>query len=399
MCYSKLVNCFLLIHHHTEALPQRNYQLVMRHYQLIESGCKVTKHFLLFCYSLCFFFKKNVFQQDIWNKKRNFAANMANVVIKNTGSWYTVLTENGDTVDCKIKGNFRLKGIKSTNPVAVGDHVEIIRNQEGTAFISRILDRRNYIVRKSINLSKQSHILAANVDQACLVVTVANPETSTTFIDRFLASAEAYSVPVILVFNKTDLLEGELLEYQKMMVNLYETVGYTCVQTSAETGGGMESLRGLLTGKISLFSGNSGVGKSTILNTLVPGLNLKTSEISDAYNLGQHTTTFSEMIRLPDASADCAEGEANGVKSWVIDTPGVKGFGSFDMKPEEISSYFKEIFHFSKDCRFNNCTHTHEPGCAVLKALEEHYISESRYKSYISMLTEDEENAKYREAE
>lgn len=308
-----------------------------------------------------------------------------NIVIKNTGSWYTVLTESGETVDCKIKGNFRLKGIKSTNPVAVGDHVEIVRNQEGTAFINKIHDRRNYIVRKSINLSKQSHILAANVDQACLVVTVANPETSTTFIDRFLASAEAYSVPVILLFNKTDLLDEELQHYQDMMVNLYETIGYQCIQLSAQTGYGIDQLREVLRGKISLFSGNSGVGKSTLLNALIPGLNLKTSEISDAYNLGQHTTTFSEMIRFPEGG-------------WLIDTPGVKGFGSFDMKPEEISSYFKEIFHFSRDCRFSNCTHTHEPGCAVLRAIEEHYIAESRYKSYLSMMEDDDDN-KYREAE
>ncbi|MCQ2243762.1 MAG: ribosome small subunit-dependent GTPase A [Bacteroidaceae bacterium] len=344
-----------------------------------------------------------------------------NLVIKNTGSWYTVLTESGETVDCKIKGNFRLKGIKSTNPVAVGDHVEIVRNQEGTAFINKIHDRRNYIVRKSINLSKQSHILAANVDQACLVVTVANPETSTTFIDRFLASAEAYSVPVILLFNKTDLLDDELKHYQDMMVNLYETIGYQCIQMSAQTGFGIEKLKEVLKGKISLFSGNSGVGKSTLLNSLIPGLNLKTSEISDAYNLGQHTTTFSEMIPFP-TPPDLPIGEevssgrlypppvgssplpveglgevSEGV-SWLIDTPGVKGFGSFDMKPEEISSYFKEIFHFSRDCRFNNCTHTHEPGCAVLRAIEDHYIAESRYKSYLSMMEDDDDN-KYREAE
>lgn len=333
-----------------------------------------------------------------------------NLVIKNTGSWYTVLTVNGETVDCKIKGNFRLKGIKSTNPVAVGDHVEIIRNQEGTAFINKIHDRRNYIVRKSINLSKQLHILAANVDQACLVVTIANPETSTTFIDRFLASAEAYSVPVILLFNKTDILDDDQKRYQEMMVNLYETVGYKCLQISAETGYGIDELRTILEGKISLFSGHSGVGKSTLLNTLIPGLNLKTSEISDAYNLGQHTTTFSEMIPLPrvietgSAEHELESGRpvptplAATTPSWLIDTPGVKGFGSFDMQPEEISSYFKEIFHFSRDCRFNNCTHTHEPGCAVLKALEEHYIAESRYKSYLSMMQDDDDN-KYREAE
>lgn len=315
-----------------------------------------------------------------------------NIVIKNTGSWYTVLTEGGETVECKIKGNFRLKGIKSTNPVAVGDHVEIVRNQEGTAFINKIHDRRNYIVRKSINLSKQLHILAANVDQACLVVTVANPETSTTFIDRFLASAEAYSVPVVLLFNKTDLLDEELQRYQDMMVTLYETIGYQCLQLSAQTGYGIDELKEILRGKITLFSGNSGVGKSTLLNSLIPGLNLKTSEISDAYNLGQHTTTFSEMIHFEELDEQTED------KTWLIDTPGVKGFGSFDMKPEEMSSYFKEIFHFSKDCRFSDCTHTHEPGCAVLKAIEEHYIAESRYKSYLSMMEDDDDN-KYREAE
>lgn len=325
---------------------------------------------------------------------------MANLVIKNTGSWYTVLTESGETVDCKIKGNFRLKGIKSTNPVAVGDHVEIIRNQEGTAFINKIHDRRNYIVRKSINLSKQLHILAANVDQACLVVTVANPETSTTFIDRFLASAEAYSVPVVLLFNKTDLLDEELLHYQNMMVNLYETIGYQCIQISAQTGYGIDKLKEVLRGKITLFSGNSGVGKSTLLNSLIPGLNLKTSEISDAYNLGQHTTTFSEMIPFTelDETPETIETPETSASTWLIDTPGVKGFGSFDMKPEEMSSYFKEIFHFSKDCRFSDCTHTHEPGCAVLKAIEDHYIAESRYKSYLSMMEDDDDN-KYREAE
>ena len=305
---------------------------------------------------------------------------MHGLVVKNTGSWYTVLTDDGQLFDCKVKGNFRIKGIRSTNPVAVGDRVTV--NADG--WIVDIDDRRNYIIRKSINLSKQSHIIAANVDQALLIVTVNYPQTSTTFIDRFLASAEAYRVPVILVFNKTDLLDADEARYQQMLVTLYETIGYQCLQVSAETGEGVDALKALLPGKITLLSGNSGVGKSTLINRLVPGVNLRTAEISDAHNAGQHTTTFSEMIPL----------EGGG---WVVDTPGIKGFGTFDMEPEELTSYFKEIFHFSKDCRFSNCTHTHEPGCAVLKALEDHYISQSRYQSYLSML-EDKDQGKYREA-
>lgn len=309
---------------------------------------------------------------------------MKGLVIKNTGSWYTVKTDDGTIVDSKIKGNFRLKGIRSTNPVAVGDRVEIIRNQEGTAFINAIEDRRNYIIRKSQNLSKQSHIIAANVDQAFLIVTVNYPQTSTTFIDRFLASAEAYSVPVTLVFNKTDLLGEEERHYQDMMMTLYDTVGYKCVAISAETGEGVEALLPMLHDKITVLSGNSGVGKSTLINRILPDVNLRTAEISDTHNTGMHTTTFSEMLELPQGG-------------YIIDTPGIKGFGTFNMEPEEITSYFKEIFKFSKDCRFNNCTHTHEPGCAVLKAVEDHYIAASRYQSYLSMLNDKDEN-KYREA-
>ena len=314
---------------------------------------------------------------------------MKGLVIKNTGSWYTVLTDDGRQIESKVKGNFRLKGIRSTNPVAVGDRVVITPptspggGREGVSFIVEIEDRRNYIIRKSINLSKQSHIIAANVDQAFLIVTVANPQTSTTFIDRFLASAEAYRVPVILVFNKTDLLDDDLRHYQEAMVNLYQTIGYDCRQISAASGSGVEELRPLLEGKITLLSGNSGVGKSTLINRLIPDANLRTGEISDAHNTGQHTTTFSEMIPLGTG--------------WLIDTPGIKGFGTFDMEPEELTSYFKEIFQFSKDCHFSNCTHTHEPGCAVLKALEDHYIAESRYQSYLSML-EDKDEGKYRAA-
>lgn len=311
---------------------------------------------------------------------------MKGLVIKNTGSWYSVKTDEGNLVECKIKGNFRLKGIRSTNPVAVGDRVEIVTNQEGTAFISGIEDRRNYIIRKSQNLSKQSHIIAANVDLAFLVATIAHPQTSTTFIDRFLASAEAYSVPVVIVFNKVDLFQDDedAMRYLDMMVNLYETVGYRCVRVSAVTGEGLDQLQSMLHDQITLLSGNSGVGKSTIINQLLPGVNLRTAEISEAHDTGMHTTTFSEMLPLPQGG-------------YLIDTPGVKGFGSFDMQPEEIGSYFKEIFHFSKGCRFSNCTHTHEPGCAVIKAVEDHYIALSRYQSYLGMLKDKDEN-KYREA-
>lgn len=309
---------------------------------------------------------------------------MRGLVVKNTGYWYTVKTDEGRIIECKVKGNFRLKGIRSTNPVAVGDRVTILPNQEGTAFITDIDDRRNYIIRKSQNLSKQSHIIAANVDQAFLVVTVNYPQTSTTFIDRFLASAEAYSVPVVIVFNKKDIYSEEELHYQGMMYDLYTQIGYQCVVVSATTGEGIDELKPLLKDKITLLSGNSGVGKSTLINLFIPEANLRTSEISDAHNTGMHTTTFSEMLELADGG-------------YVIDTPGIKGFGTFDMEPEEICSYFKEIFEFSKDCKFSNCTHTHEPGCAVVKAVEEHYIAESRYQSYLGML-EDKDEGKYREA-
>ncbi len=309
---------------------------------------------------------------------------MHGLIIKNTGSWYTVKTDDGRIVESKVKGNFRLKGIRSTSPVAVGDYVDIIMNAEGTALISAIDDRKNYIIRKASNLSKQSQIIAANLDQALLIITIKQPETSTTFIDRFLAGAEAYRVPVVLVFNKTDLLNDDERHYQQQMVTLYETIGYPCIEISAETGMGIDQLQTLLKQKVTLVSGNSGVGKSTLINAIIPHADQRTAEISNAHGTGMHTTTFSEMIEL-------AEG------GYLIDTPGIKGFGTFDIEREELTSYFKEIFEFSKDCKFNNCMHTHEPGCAVIQAVENHYISASRYQSYLNML-EDKDDSKYRAA-
>lgn len=304
------------------------------------------------------------------------------LVIKNTGSWYLVKTNDGKQIECKIKGNFRLKGIRSTNPIAVGDWVQIAVNTEGTAFITEIEDRKNYIIRRSSNLSKQSHIIAANLDQCMLVVTVNYPETSTTFIDRFLASAEAYRVPVRLVFNKTDLYSEEEQRYLDALVNLYTHIGYPCYRISALNETGVEEIKRDLQGKVTLFSGHSGVGKSTLINAILPDLNVKTGAISAAHNKGMHTTTFSEMFPV--------EGEG-----YIIDTPGIKGFGTFDMEDEEVGHYFKEIFEFSANCKYGNCTHRHEPGCAVREAVENHYISESRYASYLNIL-EDKEEGKYR---
>lgn len=309
---------------------------------------------------------------------------MRGLVIKNTGSWYQVKTEDGRLVECKIKGNFRLKEIKSTNPIAVGDNVHIIMNQEGTAFINEIEDRRNYIVRRSSNLSKQSHILAANLDQCLLVVTVNYPETSTIFIDRFLASAEAYRVPVKLVFNKVDAYNEDEMRYLEALITLYTQIGYPCFKISALTGDGLDEVKQALEGNITLFSGHSGVGKSTLINTLLPEQSIKTAEISSYHNKGMHTTTFSEMFSVP----------GNG---YIIDTPGIKGFGTFDMKDEEVGHYFKEIFETSDKCKYNNCSHRHEPGCAVREAVEQHLISESRYTSYLNIL-QDKEEGKYRAA-
>lgn len=310
---------------------------------------------------------------------------MNGLVIKNTGSWYIVRTGDGRDVECKVKGNFRLKGIRSTNPVAVGDRVQIAENREGTAFITEIEDRKNYIIRRASNLSKQSHILAANLNQCMLIVTVNYPETSTTFIDRFLATAEAYRVPVLLLFNKTDLYDEDDRRYLEGLVHLYTTIGYPCLKVSAIQGQGMEEVKAKLRGRITLFSGNSGVGKSTLINALLPGTDARTGEISAVHNKGMHTTTFSEMYPVDNEGG------------YIIDTPGIKGFGTFDMETEEIGHYFPEIFKASAECRYSNCTHRHEPGCAVLQAVEEHRISQSRYASYLSML-DDKEESKYREA-
>ena len=308
---------------------------------------------------------------------------MIGTIIRNTGSWYTVKTDDGQLFECKVKGTFRLRGIRSTNPVAVGDVVTIVPGADGqTALIEDIEDRRNYIIRKASNLSKQSHIIAANVDMAALVATIAHPETSTIFIDRFLASAEAYRVPVLIVFNKTDLYKEAERKQLDDVLALYRNIGYTCLACSAENGDGISELRTALQGKTTLLSGNSGVGKSTLLNLLVPDADAKTAEISVVHDVGMHTTTFSQMFFLPEGGT-------------LIDTPGIKGFGTFDMEREEVSHYFREIFSTSDGCRFGNCTHTHEPGCAVLQAVAEGRIAESRYTSYLSML-EDKDEDKYR---
>lgn len=308
---------------------------------------------------------------------------MKGLVIKNTGSWYTVRTEDGRNIESKIKGNFRLKDIRTTNPVAVGDRVQIAINNEGTAFITEIEERKNYIIRRASNLSKQAHIIAANLDQAILIVTVNYPITTTIFIDRFLATAEAYSIPVKLVFNKIDRYHAQDKEQMASLIDLYTGIGYPCEKICALTEEGIEGFKELLKGKTSLLSGHSGVGKSTIINKILPGVNLKTGDISEYHNKGMHTTTFSEMLELPGGG-------------YIIDTPGIKGFGTIEMEEAEISHYFPELFRISSGCRFSNCTHRHEPGCVVLEAVREKKIAESRYKSYLSIL-KDKEESKYRE--
>lgn len=306
------------------------------------------------------------------------------IVVRNTGSWYVVrLDGSGSEVNCKVKGNFRIKGIRTTNPVAVGDAVTVRLNGDDSAYITAIDPRRNYIIRRASNLSKESHIIAANIDRTFLIATLVHPETSTTFIDRFLATAEAYNVPATLVINKIDLLtDPEDMELLDAVTYLYRSIGYEVIHVSARTNEGIDTLRRALAGKTSLLSGNSGVGKTSIINDLIPGLNLKTAAISSTHDTGMHTTTFSEMFDLPGG------GE-------IIDTPGVRGFGTIDFDRFEVAHYFPEIFKIGAGCRYGNCTHTHEPGCAVRQALADNLISNSRYNSYLSIL-QDADPDKYR---
>lgn len=304
---------------------------------------------------------------------------MTGTVVRSTGSWYDVLLDDGHRLSCKVKGNFRLRGIRSTNPVAVGDRVQV-----SDGFITEVMERRNCIVRRASNLSKQSHVLAANIDLALLVVTVARPETSPTFIDRFLACAEAYRIPAILVFNKVDALSPQERRMQSELMAVYTHIGYEVMSISALTGQGTDVLLEKLSGNITLLAGNSGVGKSSLLNRFVPEANARTAAISDTHHTGMHTTTSSEFFSLPKGGG-------------LIDVPGIKGFGTYDIEPAEVAHYFKEIFKLSSACRFHNCTHTHEPGCAVLEALQAHRLAPSRYQSYLSMLG-DKDDGKYRAA-
>jgi ribosome biogenesis GTPase / thiamine phosphate phosphatase len=307
---------------------------------------------------------------------------MTGIVYKSTGSWYTVKSDEGDFVDCRIKGKFRMKGIKSTNPIAVGDYVEYEleeSNNQITGVINTIQNRKNYIVRKSVNLSKQTHIIASNIDIVFLLVTINNPPTTTSFIDRFLVTAEAYGIEAVLVFNKIDTFDDEALDEQLFLQYTYEKIGYKCLRVSAQEHKGLDKLIELMKGKVSMFSGHSGVGKSTLVNAIEPTLNLKTKQISDTHLQGQHTTTFAEMFDL-----------SFGAK--IIDTPGIRGFGVVDMEKEEISDYFPEFFKLKNKCKFNNCLHKEEPKCAVKEALENEEISWSRYNSYLKLLEGDDEN-------
>ncbi len=306
------------------------------------------------------------------------------IVIKSTGSWYVVRKADGQTVECRIRGKFRTKGLRTTNPIAVGDNVEfIIDEKTGQGLIQSIGERRNYIIRKSINLSKEAHILASNIDQAILVVTLASPRTYTQFIDRFLATAEAYNIPSVLVFNKTDLYDAKLAEELDNLVKVYGTIGYKCIKASLKDGKGVEEIKSAASGKLSLLAGHSGVGKSSIANVLNPNLNLRTTEISDSHDSGVHTTTYPEMHPIAGGG-------------YVIDSPGIKGFGTIEMCKDEISHYFPEMFAESENCQFYNCTHTHEPKCAVKQAVAEGRIAQSRYNSYLSLLNDEDED-KYRQ--
>ncbi|MDE5674408.1 MAG: ribosome small subunit-dependent GTPase A [Muribaculaceae bacterium] len=308
-------------------------------------------------------------------------------VIKNTGSAYIVrMEESGIELNCRIKGNFRIKGIRTTNPVAVGDIVTVSEAADDADYITAIAPRKNYIIRRASNLSKESHILASNLDLAILVATLREPVTTTTFIDRFLATAEAYSVKAAVVLNKEDMWDEDDRELADALKNLYTSIGYPVLFVSATTGEGVPQLKEFVTDKITLLAGNSGVGKSSLINALVPGADLRTGEISDIHHTGTHTTTFSEMIDIPGGGA-------------LIDIPGVRGFCTIDFAPEEVGHFFPEIFRMSRDCRYSDCKHTGEPGCAVVPAVEDHYISESRYTSYLSILEEASEEAgadKYR---
>lgn len=304
-------------------------------------------------------------------------------VVRNTGSAYVVLLDNGEEVNCRVKGNFRIKGIRTTNPVAVGDRVRVSKSADDADYITEILPRKNYIIRRASNLSKESHILAANLDCAAIVATLRDPETPTTFIDRFLATAEAYEVSAALILNKEDMWDDDDRELADAIQYLYKSIGYPVFMVSAHTGFGIDALRKFLVGKCTLLAGNSGVGKSSLINAIVPGANLKTGKISDIHHTGMHTTTFSEMIPLPSGGA-------------LIDIPGVRGFGTIDFREEEVSHYFPEIFEIGKACRYSDCRHIGEPGCAVVPAVEESRISRSRYASYLSILEELRDPGKYR---